>query len=72
MTIFLMTSFVKAQTRRRPDSTPKIRYQNPAQPPVFLRLGPWYYDNGSVEVTRADERHDRVDVPSRVASSASR
>ena len=31
----------------------------------FLGLGPWYYDNGSVEVTRADERHDRVDVVSR-------
>ncbi|MEO5762834.1 MAG: DUF1549 domain-containing protein, partial [Vicinamibacteria bacterium] len=27
----------------------------------FLGLGPWYYDNGSVEVTRADERNDRVD-----------
>jgi cytochrome c553 len=31
----------------------------------FLGLGPWYYDNGSVEVTRADERHDRVDVITR-------
>jgi cytochrome c553 len=31
----------------------------------FLGLGPWYYDNGSNEVTRADERHDRVDVVSR-------
>jgi cytochrome c553 len=31
----------------------------------FLGLGPWYYDNGSVEVTHADERHDRVDVVSR-------
>jgi len=31
----------------------------------FLGGGPWYYDNGSVEVTRADERHDRVDVVSR-------
>ena len=31
----------------------------------FLGAGPWYYDNGSVEVTRADERHDRVDVVSR-------
>ncbi|MFO0367543.1 MAG: PSD1 and planctomycete cytochrome C domain-containing protein [Acidobacteriota bacterium] len=31
----------------------------------FLGLGPWYYDNGSTEVTRADERHDRVDVISR-------
>jgi len=31
----------------------------------FLGLGPWYYDNGSVEVTRADERHDRVDVVTR-------
>jgi len=31
----------------------------------FLGLGPWFYDNGAVEVTRADERHDRVDVISR-------
>src|SRR3954470_21045555 len=31
----------------------------------FLGVGPWYYDNGSVEVTHADERHDRVDVVSR-------
>lgn len=31
----------------------------------FLGLGPWYYDNGAVEVTRADERHDRVDAVTR-------
>jgi cytochrome c553 len=31
----------------------------------FLGLGPWYYDNGAVEVTHADERHDRVDAISR-------
>jgi len=31
----------------------------------LLGLGPWYYDNGSVEITRADERHDRVDVVTR-------
>ena len=31
----------------------------------FIGLGPWYFDNGSVEVTRADERHDRVDVVTR-------
>ncbi|MFN7541332.1 MAG: PSD1 and planctomycete cytochrome C domain-containing protein [Acidobacteriota bacterium] len=31
----------------------------------FIGLGPWYYDNGSTEVTRADERHDRVDVITR-------
>jgi cytochrome c553 len=31
----------------------------------FLGLGPWYFDNGAVEVTRADERHDRVDVVTR-------
>src|SRR5207244_10549229 len=28
----------------------------------FLGLGPWYYDNGAVDITRADERHDRADV----------
>lgn len=31
----------------------------------FFGLGPWYYDNGAVEVTRADERHDRVDAVTR-------
>src|SRR6516225_1685988 len=31
----------------------------------FLGLGPWYYDNGAFEITRADERHDRVDAVSR-------
>jgi mono/diheme cytochrome c family protein len=31
----------------------------------FLGLGPWYFDNGAVEVTRADERNDRVDAVSR-------
>ena len=31
----------------------------------FLGLGPWYYDNGAVEITRADERNDRVDVVGR-------
>jgi cytochrome c553 len=31
----------------------------------FLGLGPWYYDNGAVEITRADERHDRVDATTR-------
>jgi hypothetical protein len=31
----------------------------------FLGLGPWYFDNGAVEITRADERHDRVDAVSR-------
>ncbi len=43
---------------------PKLRYKMlPAT--GFLGLGPWYYDNGAVEVTRADERHDRVDVVTR-------
>ena len=42
----------------------KIRYK--ALPATgFLGLGPWYYDNGSNEVTRADERHDRVDAVTR-------
>jgi cytochrome c553 len=31
----------------------------------FLGLGPWFYDNGAVEITRADERNDRVDAVSR-------
>jgi hypothetical protein len=42
----------------------KVRYKMlPAA--GFLGLGPWYYDNGSAEVTRADERHDRVDAVTR-------
>ncbi len=42
----------------------KVRYK--ALPATgFLGLGPWYYDNGSNEVTRADERHDRVDAVTR-------
>ena len=31
----------------------------------FLGLGPYYYDNGAVEITKADERHDRVDAVGR-------
>ncbi len=43
---------------------PKIRHKMlPAT--GFLGLGPWYYDNGAFEITRADERHDRVDVITR-------
>jgi mono/diheme cytochrome c family protein len=55
--------FVKAQLAG--DLTePNIRYKTlPAT--GFLGLGPWYYDNGSNEVTRADERHDRVDAVTR-------
>src|SRR5579863_10337780 len=42
----------------------KVRYKT-LPGTGFLGLGPWYYDNGAVEVTRADERHDRVDVVTR-------
>lgn len=42
----------------------KIRH-NTVAGTGFLGLGPWYYDNGSAEVTRADERHDRVDAVTR-------
>ncbi len=43
---------------------PSIRHKTlPAT--GFLGLGPWYYDNGSTEVTRADERNDRVDAVTR-------
>jgi cytochrome c553 len=55
--------FVKAQLAADlMDETQRVRML-PAL--GFLGLGPWYYDNGSVEVTHADERHDRVDVVSR-------
>ncbi|HEY4361224.1 MAG TPA: PSD1 and planctomycete cytochrome C domain-containing protein [Bryobacteraceae bacterium] len=43
---------------------PKVRYKM-LPGTGFLGLGPWYYDNGSNEVTRADERHDRVDAVTR-------
>ena len=43
---------------------PKLRHKSlPAT--GFLGLGPWYYDNGAFDITRADERHDRVDVVTR-------
>ncbi len=55
--------FVKAQLAGDLMDT-KTRYKTlPAT--GFLGLGPWYYDNGSNEVTRADERHDRVDAVTR-------
>jgi len=43
---------------------PKVRHKT-LPGTGFIGLGPWYYDNGSTEVTRADERHDRVDVITR-------
>ena len=55
--------FVKAQIAADQMDEPQRVRMLPAL--GFLGVGPWYYDNGSVEVTRADERHDRVDVVSR-------
>ena len=50
--------------RRRPDGRGDARpYAAGAR--ASSGSGPWYYDNGAVEITRADERHDRVDVVSR-------
>jgi hypothetical protein len=55
--------FVKAQLAAdHMDEAVRVRHL-PAL--GFLGLGPWYYDNGAVEITRADERNDRVDVVSR-------
>jgi len=55
--------FVKAQLAAdQMDETVRVKML-PAL--GFLGLGPWFYDNGAVEITRADERHDRVDVVSR-------
>lgn len=57
------STFIKAQLAGDL-MDPKMRYKMlPAT--GFLGLGPWYYDNGSAEVTRADERHDRVDAVTR-------
>ncbi len=55
--------FVKAQLAADVMEDPARTKMLPAL--GFLGLGPWFYDNGSVEVTRADERNDRVDVVSR-------
>ncbi|MEZ5403223.1 MAG: PSD1 and planctomycete cytochrome C domain-containing protein [Bryobacteraceae bacterium] len=55
--------FVKAQLAAD-QMEEKVRYKNIAAT-GFLGLGPWYYDNGAFEITRADERHDRVDVITR-------
>jgi mono/diheme cytochrome c family protein len=55
--------FVKAQLAAdQMDESLRVRHL-PAL--GFLGLGPWYYDNGAVEITRADERHDRVDAVTR-------
>ena len=50
--------------RRRPPGRDGARPAS-ARARASSALGPWYYDNGAVEITRADERHDRVDVVSR-------
>ncbi len=53
--------FVRAQLAADLVGTPAERVRDlPAL--GFLGLGPWYYDNGAVEITHADARHDRVDV----------
>ena len=55
--------FIKAQIAAdRLDEKVRVRHL-PAL--GLLGLGPWYYDNGAVEITRADERHDRIDVVTR-------
>ncbi len=55
--------FVKAQLAG--DLLPENERYKMLPATGFLGLGPWYYDNGSNEVTRADERHDRVDAVTR-------
>ncbi|WP_051669400.1 DUF1549 domain-containing protein [Bryobacter aggregatus] len=57
------TQFVKSQIAGDLLDPKKLHKTLPGT--GFLGLGPWYYDNGSTEVTRADERHDRVDVVTR-------
>ena len=56
-------TFVKAQLAG--DLMPENVREKMLPATGFLGLGPWYYDNGSNEVTRADERHDRVDAVTR-------
>jgi hypothetical protein len=56
--------FVTAQLAADLDADELARVRNlPAL--GFLGLGPWYYDNGAVEITHADQRNDRVDVVGR-------
>jgi cytochrome c553 len=55
--------FVKAQLAA--DLMPEARHARMLPALGFLGQGPWYYDNGAVEITAADARNDRVDVVSR-------
>ncbi len=55
--------FVKAQMAA--DQLPESERARMLPALGLLGLGPWYYDNGAVEITRADERNDRVDVVTR-------
>ena len=63
---------VRPRADRRRSRSTRRRACGTCRRSGFLGLGPWFYDNGAVEVTRADERHDRVDVVCRAAFSASR
>ena len=55
--------FVKAQLAA--DMMPETRHAHMLPALGFLGQGPWFYDNGAVEITHADARHDRIDVVSR-------
>ena len=56
--------FVKAQLAAdlMDDTATRARIAAGARVP---RPRAWFYDNGAVEITRADERHDRVDAVTR-------
>ena len=55
--------FVKAQLAA--DFMPEAQQARMLPALGFLGQGPWFYDNGAVEITAADARNDRVDVVSR-------
>lgn len=55
--------FVKAQLAA--DSMDESQRARMVPALGFLGQGPWFYDNGAVEITHADARHDRIDVVSR-------
>ncbi|MEO8657261.1 MAG: PSD1 and planctomycete cytochrome C domain-containing protein [Bryobacteraceae bacterium] len=55
--------FVKAQLAA--DSMDEAKRARVLPALGFLGQGPWFYDNGAVEITHADARHDRIDVVSR-------
>ena len=58
---YAVRSFPDGATGGRPDE----RSRRFCLPPALLGLGPWYYGIAQPAQSRADERHDRVDMVTR-------